>query len=152
MSRGTETNDSTHSLRVPAMVARQVPRVASEFPGTAHGSPVEWRLAQWPGPDDFSRCPLDRETGRDLLGDEGASGEVEHQTSIHLLIKIEVEVVGRLLRIAKLRLFAPPLQQSFASSSELIGDQTGDQSEGCHGFGLGLTETRLQHGCHIAQP
>ena len=57
---------------------------------------------------------------------------------IHLRIKVEVEVVERLLRIAESGLFAPPLEQAIGAARELVRDQTRDQIDGRHGFGLGL--------------
>src|SRR5215472_16646163 len=70
------------------------------------------------------------------LGNEGARGQVEDQTAVDLGIEGEIEIVQRLLRVAEGGLLAPPLQQALAATGELIGDQTRDQIEGGHGFGL----------------
>jgi hypothetical protein len=45
-----------------------------------------------------------------MAGNEGAGSQIEDKAAIHLLVEVEVEVVERLLRIAKLRLLAPALQ------------------------------------------
>ena len=74
-----------------------------------------------------------------MFGDESAGGQVEDQAAIHLLVEIEIEMVEGLLRVAKPSLFVPPLQQSLAATVEFIGDQAGDQIDGRHGLGLGLT-------------
>ena len=85
------------------------------------------------------------------LGDEGARGQVEDQTAIHLGIESEIEIVQRLLRVAEGGLLAPPLQQPLAATHELIGDQTRNQIDGGHGFGLSLAQARFQHGGHASE-
>jgi len=62
----------------------------------------------------------------------------EDETAIDLFVEVKVEVVERRLRIARLRLFAPPLQQPVTSTSELIGDRAGDQIDRRHRFGLSM--------------
>ena len=42
-----------------------------------------------------------------MASDEGAGGQVENQTAIHLLIEVEVEVVESSLWVAKLGLLGP---------------------------------------------
>ena len=58
-----------------------------------------------------------------MAGDEGASGEIEDQAAIHLLIESEVEVIESLLGVAELGLLFPPLQQALATQGEFVGDQ-----------------------------
>ena len=86
------------------------------------------------------------------LADEGARGQVEDQAAIHLRIEGEVEVVQRLVRIAEGGLFAPALQQPVAAPGEFVGDQTRDQIDRRHGFGLRLAQSGFQHGGHAAEP
>ncbi len=62
--------------------------------------------------------------------DEGGGGQIEDQTSIQFLVEVKIEIVERLLWVAKLCLFSPPLQQPIASTSELIRNEAGDQIEG----------------------
>ena len=57
------------------------------------------------------------------LSDEGARGQVEDQTPIHLGIKGEVEVIQRLVGVAERGLFTPPLQQPLTAAGQLVGDQ-----------------------------
>jgi hypothetical protein len=68
-----------------------------------------------------------------MAGDERGCGQIEDQASIHLPVEIEIEVIQRPLRIAKLCLFPPSLQQLFAATSQFIGDQTGEEIDGAIG-------------------
>ena len=70
--------------------------------------------------------------------DEGASGQIEDQAAIHLLVESEVEVVESLLGVAELGLLFPPLQQAFSTQGEFVGDQARQQVDGGERFGLGL--------------
>lgn len=54
--------------------------------------------------------------------DGGASGEIEDQAAIQLLVESEVEVVEGLLGFAELGLLLPPLQQALAAQGEFVGD------------------------------
>src|SRR5438552_4952694 len=83
--------------------------------------------------------------------DESGGSQVEDQTAIHLFVEVEVKVVERLVRVAKAGLLAPPLQQAIATSGQLISDQTGDEIDRAHGFGLGLLQTCLEHRGHTAE-
>ena len=83
--------------------------------------------------------------------DEGAGGEVEDQTAIHLRVEGEVEVVERLVGIAEAGLFAAPFEQAVGAARELVGDQHGEQVDGRHGFGLRLAQAGFQHGGHAAE-
>jgi hypothetical protein len=65
-----------------------------------------------------------------VTGDEGAAGQVEDQTAIHLLVEVEVEVVEAPLWVAKLGLLGPALQQTIAATSELVRDQAGEKVDG----------------------
>ena len=56
------------------------------------------------------------------------------------------------MRVAKGGLFAPAFQQAVAAPGEFVGDQTRDQIDGRHGFGLRLMQTCFQHGGHAAEP
>jgi hypothetical protein len=76
--------------------------------------------------------------------DECGRRQVEDQTPVHLLVKVEIEVVERHLRIAKLRLFASPFQQSVAAASQFIGYQTGKEVDGGHRFCLGLLQAGVR--------
>ena len=104
---------------------------------------AKWLLPVPPGPE--KQCVF-------ALADEGARGQVEDQTAIHLRIEVEVEVVERLLRIAEGGLFAPALQQSVAAPGQFVGDQARDQIDRRHGFGLRLAQAGFQHGGHAAEP
>src|SRR5260370_40041049 len=85
-----------------------------------------------------------------MASDEGAGGQVEEQTAIHLLVEVEVEVVEAPLWIAKLGLLGPSLQQAISATSEFIRDQTGEEVARGHGFGLSFAETGFQHGLGTA--
>lgn len=63
--------------------------------------------------------------------DEGARSQIKHQTTIHLFIKVEIEVVEGLLGIAKRGLLAAPFQQSFTTAIQFIRYQTGKQIDRC---------------------
>jgi hypothetical protein len=62
-----------------------------------------------------------------VTGDEGGGRKIENQTAIHLGIEGEVEVIEFFLRIAKLGLLAPPVQQAIAATGKFVGDQAGDE-------------------------
>jgi hypothetical protein len=79
------------------------------------------------------------------------SGQVEDQTTVHLWIELEVEVIELLVWVTELRLLVAPLQQPLAATGKFVGDQDGDQVDGSHGFRLSLQQARLQHGGHAAQ-
>ena len=83
---------------------------------------------------------------------KAAGGQIEDQTAIHLLVEVEVEVIEGLLRVAKLGLLCPALQQAIAATSEFVGDQAGEEVDRGHGFGLSLVETGFEHGGDSAQP
>ena len=78
------------------------------------------------------------EQGIFVARDERASGQIEDQAAIHLLIESEVEVVEGLLGVAELGLLFPPLQQALATQGEFVGDQARQQVDGGERFGLGL--------------
>jgi len=107
--------------------------------------PMAWRQMT------FARAAGAEKQGILPLGDEGTRGQVEDQTAIDLRVEIEIEIVQRLLRVAEGGLLAPPLQQALAASGEFIGDQTRDQIDGGHGFGLSLAQARFQHGGHASE-
>jgi hypothetical protein len=65
-----------------------------------------------------------------MASHEGAGGQVEDQTAIHLLVEVEVKVVEGSLRVAKLSLLGPALQQAVAATSEFVGDQQERKSMG----------------------
>jgi hypothetical protein len=73
--------------------------------------------------------------------DEGAAGQVKHQTPIHLFVEVEVEAVERLVRVTKPSLLFSPLQQAIATTIQFVGDQAGEEVNRGHGFGLGLLQT-----------
>jgi hypothetical protein len=87
-----------------------------------------------------------------MASDEGAGGQVEDQTAIHLLVEVEVEVVEAPLWVAKLGLLGPALQQTIAATSEFVRDQAGEKVDGGHGLGLSLVETGFEDGGNAAQP
>jgi len=76
---------------------------------------------------------------------------LEDQTAVDHGVESEIEVIQRLGRITEAGLLAPPFQQSVGAARQLIGDQTGDQVDGRHGFGLGLAQPGFQHGGHAAE-
>src|SRR5262249_23138118 len=76
-----------------------------------------------------------------MLDDEVACGQVKDQAAIHLFVKVEIKIIESGLRVAKSSLLAPSFQQAVGATGKLIGDETGKQINGRHGFGLGLAET-----------
>ena len=56
------------------------------------------------------------------------------------------------MRVAELGLFAPAIQQPIAPPTQFIADQTRDQIDRRHGFGLRLVESGFQHSGHTAEP
>jgi len=74
-----------------------------------------------------------------MPGDEGTGGQLKDQAAIHLLVEGEIEVVESLERVAERGLLAPAFQHAVGAAGEFIGDQAGDQIQGGHRFGLGLT-------------
>src|SRR5205814_6303711 len=67
-------------------------------------------------------------------GNERGCCQIEDQAPIHFLVEVEIEVVERYLRIAKLCLFPAPFQESVATTSQFIGYQTGKEVDGGHRF------------------
>ena len=90
-------------------------------------------------------------TARFVASDERSCSQIENQTSIHLLVEVQIEVVEGFLRIAELRLFSPPLEQPLGSTHEFIRYQTGEEVDGGHRFRLGLVQTRLEHSSNAAE-
>ena len=86
-----------------------------------------------------------------MVGDKGAGGQLKDQAAIHLFVEVEIEVVEGPERVAELGLFAPAFQHAIGAAGEFVGDQAGDQIQGSHGFGLGLTQTGLQYRRHPSQ-
>src|SRR5437868_12419214 len=80
------------------------------------------------------------------LADEATSSQIEDQAAVHFRIEGEVEVVERLVRIAKVRLLAPAFQQPITPAGEFIRHQARNQIDRRHRFGLSLAQTGLQHG------
>ena len=83
--------------------------------------------------------------------DESAGGQIEHQTAVHLRIESEIEVVQRLVGVAKAGLLSAALQQAIRAPGEFIRDQTRNQIDGHHGFGLRLLQACFKHTRHAAQ-
>ena len=83
--------------------------------------------------------------------DEGAGGQIEDQTAIHFRIEGEVEVVERPVGIAEAGVFAAPFQQPVGAPREFVGDQSGEQVDGRHGFGLRLPQAGFEHRGHAAE-
>src|SRR5271167_2141900 len=69
------------------------------------------------------------------LSDEGAGGQIEDQTAVHLRVETEVEIIQSSLGVAEGCLFAPPLQQTIAAPGQLIRDQARDQINRSHRLG-----------------
>src|SRR5260370_26426405 len=92
------------------------------------------------------------EQGMFALAYEGSGGQVEDQTAIHFGIESKVEVVERLIGVAKTSLLAAALQQSVRAPRQFVGDQAGNQVDGCHRLGLRLAQAAFQYGGHAAQP
>ena len=65
-----------------------------------------------------------------MTSDERRGGQFEDQAAIHLFVEVEIEVIEGHLRIAKLRLLPPSLQQSVAATSQFVGYQTGEEVDG----------------------
>src|SRR5580704_5170856 len=85
------------------------------------------------------------------LSDKGAGGQIENQTAVHLRVETEVEIIQSSLRVAEGRLFTPPLQQTVTAPGQLIGDQTRDQIDRSHGFGLSLAQPCFEYSGHAAE-
>jgi hypothetical protein len=75
---------------------------------------------------------------------ESGRGQIEDQAAVHLLVKGEVEVIERLVRIAEAGLFAAPFQQSVGASCQLIRYQTSNQIDGRHRLRLCLMQPGLE--------
>src|SRR5262249_40597668 len=86
-----------------------------------------------------------------MASDERCGRQIEDQAAIHLLVEVEIEVIERHLRIAKLCLFPSPLQESVAAASQIIGDQTGEEVDGYHRFCLGLLQAGFKYGGHAPE-
>src|ERR1700687_3548594 len=98
---------------------------------------ARWLLPVPPGPRNnaSSRLPIKAQVARS-------------KTKLRFIfgLKLKSEVVERLLWIAEAGLFAPPFQQAVAAPAQLVGNQARDQIDRRHGLGLGLAETRFEHG------
>ena len=86
-----------------------------------------------------------------VFRDEVAGGEIKDQAAIHLGIESEIEVVECAMRIAKGRLFAAAFEQAVGTRSEFVGDETRDEIDGSHGFGLRLAQTCFECMRHAAE-
>src|ERR1035438_143220 len=86
------------------------------------------------------------------FADEGAGSKIEDQATIHFRVESEVEVVQCSVRVAERGLFAPPFQQTIAASGQFVADQTRDEIDGRHGFGLSLMQSGFQNGGDAAEP
>ena len=86
-----------------------------------------------------------------MAGDEGAGSQLKDQAAIHLGVEGEIKVVEGSEGIPKFGLFASAFEQAVGPPGEFIGDQTGDQVQGGHGFGLSLTQACFEHRRHPTQ-
>ena len=86
------------------------------------------------------------------LADERAGGQVENQAAVHLRVEVEIEVVQALFGVAERGLFAAAVEQALAAPREFVGDQTRNQIDGRHGFGLSLAQPGFPHRSHAAEP
>jgi hypothetical protein len=84
--------------------------------------------------------------------DEGASGQIEDQAAIHLLVESEVEVVESAIEIAETGFLSTPVQEPVGTPCEFIRYESGKQIDGRHRFGLGLVQPGFQHSCNSAEP
>ena len=66
-------------------------------------------------------------------------------------LKVKSKLSSVLLAIAEAGLFAPAFQQPVGAARQFVGDQTREQIDGRHRFGLGLMQARFQHGGHAAE-
>ena len=82
--------------------------------------------------------PGPRNNASSRFADERAGGQIEHQAAIHFRIEAEVEVVERAFGIAESGLFAAAVQQPVGAACQFVGNQTRDQIDGRHRFGLRL--------------
>src|SRR5580698_6965456 len=86
------------------------------------------------------------------LVDESTGSQIEDQAAIHFRIEAEVEVIERPVGIAKAGLLPETLQQPVGAASEFIRDQTRDQVDGSHRFGLSLAQSSFEHSGHANEP
>ena len=61
------------------------------------------------------------------------------------LLKVKSKLSQCRLRVAEPGLFPPPFEQSNTATVQLVRDQTRDQIDRGHRFGLGLMETGFQN-------
>jgi hypothetical protein len=85
------------------------------------------------------------------LVNKGASRQVKDKAAIHLRVEGEVEVIQSLMGVAKTGLFAAAVEQALAAAREFVANQTRDQIDGRHGFGLRLSQSGFQNLGHAAQ-
>jgi len=122
------------SLRVPS-------RVASASSSSKVGFAIEHAVALLDGgmADGLRQVTLagagrTEKQGIFVACDERASGQIEDQATIHLLVESEVEVIESLVRVAELGLLGAPLQQALATQGEFVGDQARQQVDGGERF------------------
>src|SRR4051812_43704642 len=72
-------------------------------------------------------------------GDEVASRQIEDKAAVHLLIEVEVETV-ECVQVAKAGRLATAFQQTITTASQFIRNETRDQIDWRHRFGLRLLE------------
>src|SRR5205823_13545036 len=94
-------------------------------------------------PDGLSKMTLSgarrpEEQGVFVFSDEVGGGEVEDKAAVHLLVEVEVEVIQYLLRIAECGGLSAAFQQAVTATTQFIRNQTGDQINRRHAFGLSL--------------
>ena len=84
--------------------------------------------------------------------DEAPRGQLVDQRPVHLRVEIELEAVGRPVRVAKPGLLRPTLEQQALPAEELIVDEREDEIEEDQPFRPRLAEPALEHAGHPGRP
>ena len=72
------------------------------------------------------------------LRDEAPRRKLVDQRAIHLLVEIKVKVIEGRVRVAKARLFVPPLEQPVLPTQELVGHERRHEIDRRQLLGLGV--------------
>jgi len=87
-----------------------------------------------------------------VLRDKAASGQLENDLPIHLLVEIEIKGVEGLLRVAESGLLDASGEEAILAAQELVADEGRDEIDGWLLLRLRLQQARLQRVGHAGEP
>src|SRR5260221_9436098 len=82
---------------------------------------------------------------------ELSRGELVDESSVHLAIEVEVEVVDGSAAVSELGRLRPSFEQTISPASQFVVHEHRDEVDGCDPFGLGLQDSRFETLRHRSQ-